>query len=152
MDKLKSFWGKVLNANGHAQVVSYSFWGVLIAGMLWDFCEGCIPHELLFVWGAISFIVLPVSIWGSRQAIKVTLLADMFLSAIVMMMYFMHQPHFVDQLIYNVKASGEFVKMEHSITEWFTSFALAWMTLHSAYLANLIHRQQLERVRFHHDL
>lgn len=83
-----------------------------------------------------------------KTALKAVLVADMALSAIVLAIYAMHEPHFVSTMVYNVKADGSYVKLEHSVTEWFTMAMLVWMTMHSAYLANLIQRQLLEEKRF----
>ena len=79
------------------------------------------------------------------------LVADMVLSAIVLSIYALHEPHYVSTMVYNVKADGTFIKLEHTVTEWFTAIMLVWMTAHSAYLANLLQRQELESRRFHND-
>lgn len=152
MNKLTSFVGKVLNANGPAQIVSYSFWGVLVAGMLWDYCDDCLPNALLASWGAVSALVLVSAIWLPRKATIALLWLDMVLSAMVLSIYAMHDPHFVSQITYNVRDNGEFMKVEGSITTYFTDAMLVWMTVHSAYLANLLYRQDLESRRFHNEL
>lgn len=152
MQKLSAFVGRCLNANGPAQIVSYSFWGVLVSGMMWDFCNDHLPNVLLAVWGLVSFGILPVAIWCSKTILKNLLLVDMFLSAIVLSIFTMHDPHYVSQMVYNVKASGEYVKLDHTISEWFNAAALVWMTLHSAYLADLLRRQILEMERFRNEL
>ena len=151
MTKLQSFIAKVASANGPAQIVSYSFWGVLVAGMLWDYCDGCLPNALLALWGGVSALVLVSCIWFTRKATMAFLVADMVLSAIVLSIYALHEPHYVSTMVYNVKADGTFIKLEHTVTEWFTAIMLVWMTAHSAYLANLLQRQELESRRFHND-
>lgn len=148
MQRLNLFWNKVKNANGQAQIVSYSFWGVLLAGMLWGFCTDHLPNTLLLVWGSVSAVSLPVAIWCSKRTLRYTLMLDMLLSAIIATTYFMHDPHYVTTLVYNVDASGHFQKVESDISMWFTEAALLWMIIHSAYLANLIQRQELESERF----
>jgi hypothetical protein len=147
LDKLLQFIDRVKSANGPAQIVSYSFWGVLIAGMLWDFCEKCIPQEMLIAWACISGCVLVSAIWFSRKITIYTLVADMVLSAVIMCIYFMHEPEYVSTMVYNVAADGTYKKLEHSVSEWFTALALLWMTFHSLYLANLLQRQELEHQR-----
>lgn len=149
MSKLSKFVSKVLNANGPAQIVSYSFWGVLVAGVLWDYCDDCLPNALLASWGGVSALVLVSAIWLPRKATIALLWLDMVLSAIVLSIYAMHEPHYVSQMVYNVAADGVFQKVELSITTYFTDAMLVWMTAHSAYLANLLQRQELESRRFH---
>ena len=149
MDALKSFIAKVANANGPAQIVSYSFWGVLIAGMLWDFCLGCLPQPLLALWGVVSVAVLLTSIWCPKKVTQSLLWADMVISAVVLSIIAMHDPH-VTKVMYAVTDSGEFVK--HEVSDAFTVIAVAWMTLHGAYLANLLQRQELEFKRMHNEL
>jgi len=136
-----------MTANGQAQIVSYAFWGVLLAGMLWNFCDACLPQELLAAWGLTSFATLPAAIWSTRRVLKVLLIVDMVLSAVILSIYVTHEAHYVSTMVYNVKASGEFVKIEQSVSEWFTEFAIIWVVLHSAYLANLFQRQELEMRR-----
>jgi hypothetical protein len=147
MNKPSTFWRKVMTANGQAQIVSYAFWGALLAGMLWDFCDECLPNWFLAIWGVVSFASLPVAIWGSRPKLKQLLILDMVLSSVVLSIYVMHEPHYVSQMIYNVKASGEYVKIEQTISDRFSELAIIWMMLHSAYLANLFQRQELELER-----
>jgi preprotein translocase subunit SecG len=147
---LKTFISKVINANGPAQIVSYSFWGVLVAGMYWDFCDDCVPNELLLAWGALSAAVLVASIWGTREHQKYLLISDMVLSAVIMCMILLHEPH-TATITYTVDASGTIlnkVVADSLVSEWFHVLALMWMTFHSLYLANLTQRQILERARF----
>lgn len=145
---LKGFTQKVLSANGPAQIVSYSFWGVLVAGSLWDFCNECLPNALLALWGGVSALVLVAAIWASKCVLKGVLVADMVISMIVLFMYGMHDPHYVSTMVYNVAQDGTFIKIEGDIEHGFTMAMLVWMVMHSAYLANLIQRQQLEQERF----
>lgn len=147
---LKEFIHRVLSANGPAQIVSYSFWGVLMAGMLWG--ASCVPKTILLIWGAVSLVVLISAIWFSKRATINLLWLDMFLSATVLAMYIMYTPEYVSIMVYNVKADGAFDKLELDVTQWFTDAMLIWMTLHSAYLANLFQRQELESRRFRNGL
>ena len=67
MEKLTQFIEKVRSANGPAQIVGYSLWGVILAGMLWDFDPTQLHQELLGLWGAVSLAVLLAAIWGSKR-------------------------------------------------------------------------------------
>lgn len=148
MSKLATFTSKVFNANGPAQIVSYSFWGVLLAGMLEDFCAKCLPNTILVPWGALSVLVLVSTIWWTPTITKNLIITDMALTAVVFAIVTTHDPH-ITKIMYTVQESGEFVK--EYVSEIFTSTALGWMFLHSAYLANLIQRQLLERERMRND-
>lgn len=152
MDKLKQFMDRVKSANGSAQIVGYSVWGVVLAGMLWDFDPDYLKQDLLLVWGLVSFSVLPIAIWCSKKALQFALVADMLLSMLVLSYYFMYDPEFATQMIYRVDDSGNFWKVEKGVSCIFTQAALLWSVIHSAYLANLIQRQELESRRFHNGL
>lgn len=145
MTKLKAFIKKVAGANGPAQILSYSFWGVLIAGMLWDFCNSCLPQPLLVVWSAASLVILASAIWCSKKTTMYALWIDMILSAVVLSIVAFHEPH-ITKIVYTVQDSGEFSKSH--VSEVFTIIALVWTTLHGAYLANLLQRQILEAEMF----
>jgi uncharacterized membrane protein len=152
MNKLLHFIDKVKSANGPAQIVGYSIWGVVLAGMLWDFDPDYLNQDLLFVWGVISFCVLPVAIWLKKSVLQAVLVVDMMLSAIVLSYYMMYDPEYATQMIYRVDNSGNYWKVEQDISCIFTQIALLWSVIHSAYLANLIQRQSLESRRFHNGL
>ena len=62
---LKGTYRKVMSANGPAQMLSYSFWGVLMAGMWSGLCGKCYPFELLLLWGCLSGSVAFITGWGS---------------------------------------------------------------------------------------
>ena len=152
MNKLLQFIGKVKSANGPAQIVGYSIWGVVLAGMLWDFDPDYLNQDLLFIWGVVSFTVLPVAIWCKKSTLQLVLVTDMLLSAVVLSYYMMYDPEYATQMIYRVDNAGNFWKVEQDISCLFTQIALAWSVLHSAYLANLVQRQNLEARRFHNGL
>lgn len=152
MNKFTAFLNRVNSASGEAQIFSYAFWGVIVAGVLWDYCDGCLPNELLALWGAVSGLALVSSIYMSKRATESLLWLDMAIGMVVLSIYALHEPHYVSTMVYNVKADGTFIKLDHSITEWFTMVMLVWMAAHCAYLANLLHRQQLEERRFKDEL
>lgn len=145
MSKLKAFSNSILNANGPAQILGYSFWGVLMAGMLWDFAPEALPQEGLAAWATISVLVLFASIWASKAFTKWMLVMDMFISAVVLSIVCHHDPE-VMRIMYTVQSDGHFIKSY--VSDYFTITALAWMVIHGAYLANLTQRQMLEQRRF----
>ena len=152
MDKLLAFRDKVLSANGPAQIVGYSVWGVVLAGMLWDFDPDQLYQELLAVWGGMSLLVLPLAIWGTRKQLQYALVFDMVLSMIVLSVYTMYDPEFATQMVYRVDDKGNFWKVEQEVSCIFTNIAILWSVAHSAYLANLFQRQELESRRFRSGL
>lgn len=149
MTKLSEFIRRVLSANGPAQIVGYSAWGVILAGMLWDFAPDYLHQELLLVWGAASFAVLPIAIWCSKRTLQYALMVDMVLSMVVLALYAMYDPQYATEITYRVDDSGMIGgKHMHDISCWFTQLGLFFMTTHSAYLANLTQRQIFEARRF----
>lgn len=148
MRKLKQFYKSIINANGPAQVLGYSFWGVLMAGMLWDFDPKELNHFLLSGWAAISVLVLLASIFCSKKITQDILLLDMVVSAVVLAIVAMHHDDMM-RVMYTVQSDGHFVKSY--VSHWFTVAGLCWMTVHGAYLANLLQRQRLESKRFNNE-
>lgn len=143
----------VLSANGPAQMLTYSFWGVLIAGMFYDYCDMCIPNELIIFWGALSAAITPAVMWLSKTWLKNILLLDFVVSAVIFMIFIMHEPHTTAPVYYSMGANGMSAAIRpsvdgHSVSDWFHASALIWMCLHALYLANLTHRQILEKRRF----
>lgn len=143
----------VITANGPAQMLTYSFWGVLIAGMFYDYCDMCIPNELIIFWGAISAIITPAVMWFRREILKNLLILDFVVSAIILAIFVMHEPHSTTPVYYSMGANGSVAAVRpttdgHSVSDWFHASALVWMCLHALYLANLTQRQILERKRF----
>ena len=145
MNKLKQFFNSVTNANGPAQIVGYSFWGVLMAGMLWDFDPKELYRELLSAWALISILVLLACIWCSKKVTQELMLLDMVISAVVLAIVVMHDTE-VERVMYTYSSDGHFVKT--MLSDWFTMAGLGWMVIHGVYLANLMQRQQLEMKRF----
>lgn len=148
MEKLKQFFKSIANANGPAQVVGYSFWGVLMAGMLWDFDPKQLYHELLCAWAVISVLVLFSYIWLSKKITQEFMLLDMVVSAIILSIVAMHDPE-VERALYTYGSDGHFVKT--MVSDWFTIAGLGWMVIHGAYLANLLQRQRMECQRFNDE-
>lgn len=148
---IKGTYDKVMAANGPAQMLTYAFWGVLMAGMFQGVCEMCIPNALLIAWGISSFLVIPTTIWLSKAHLRNILLIDSVFSAYIMVLFVMHQPHTTEFVYYSFSMDGHTAlntDTHSSLSEWFHFTALTWMTLHGIYLADLTNRQILEQKRF----
>ena len=149
---LRGTYDKVVTANGPAQLLTYSFWGVLMAGMLHGVCEMCIPNELLIFWGAVSAAVVPITIWCSQAWLRNILLIDAVTSCYIMMVMVMHEPHTIEPIYHSFGVEGmathRRTEAHGSLSEWFHVTSLIWMTLHALYLADLVNRQMLEQRRF----
>lgn len=150
---LKGTVNSVISANGPAQMITYAFWGILIAGMMYDYCDMCIPNELIIFWGMLSGLVVPAVIWFDRNILKIILVIDFLTSGIILSLFLVHEPHSITPVYYSMSANGMSAatrpSMEgHSVSDWFHASSLVWMCLHALYLANLTQRQILERKRF----
>lgn len=151
MSGLKVTYKKVMSANGPAQMLTYSFWGVLMAGMFQGVCDMCFPPELLLFWGTVSAAVVPITIWGSKGWLRNILLVDVVVSAYIMVVFLTHEPHTQGYVYYTLGSQGMEMAnrgQSHSLSDWFHASALIWMTLHALYLADLTNRQILEKKRF----
>jgi len=152
MTGLRKTYKQVSNANGPAQMLTYSFWGVIVAGMFFRVDPSCFPDWLIISWGVASAAVIPITVWGSKSLLKFILLIDTVLSAYVLTLLLMHTPH-TTEFVYSIataegRTSVTRGMVHHSISEWFHTLALVWMSFHSLYLANLTQRQILEKKRF----
>lgn len=151
MSGLKVTYKKVMSANGPAQMLTYSFWGILMAGMFQGVCDMCFPPELLLFWGTVSAAVVPITIWGSKDWLRNILLVDVVVSAYIMVVFLTHEPHTQEYVYYTLGSQGMEMASRgesHSLSDWFHASALIWMTLHAVYLADLTNRQILEKKRF----
>jgi hypothetical protein len=148
---LHNTYQKVMSANGPAQMLTYAFWGILMAGMFRGVCTSCFPDQLLLAWGAVSAAVVPITIWCSRSWLRNILLLDVVVSAYILVVFLTHEPHTVEFVYYTMSVNGMTPAESnepHSISDWFHASALIWMTLHAIYLADLTNRQILEKRRF----
>ena len=147
---VKNTYHRVMRANGPAQMLTYAFWGVLMAGMFHGVCELCFPPELLITWGLISFSVVPATIWCRPWVLRNVLLLDVVVSAYILIVFLRHEPHTVQSVYQVMTIDGMRVRDTggHSVSDWFHVSALIWMTLHAVYLADLTNRQILEKRRF----
>ncbi len=149
---LKGTLEKVRNANGPAQHLSCAMSGLIMAGMF----VGHVDEMLICIWGTMSILVAVATVWFSRVLLKYTLLADFFLSMVVLFQYMMYEAPKTMHPVYHVMtvdgmstASRPNDPMTMSIVDEVAhAAALVWLALWSLYLANLVHRQILERKRF----
>lgn len=150
---LKNTYNRVMRANGPAQMLTYAFWGVLMAGMFHGVDEKAYPAELLMFWGLVSASVVPITIWCSPWVLRNVLLLDVVVSAYIMVVFLTHEPHAVQNVYHVMTIDGMSIRdaSGHSMSDWFHASALIWMTLHATYLADLINRQILEKKRFSQD-
>lgn len=149
---IRGTYKKVVTANGPAQMLSYSFWGVLMAGMWLGLCNKCYPTELLTLWGAVSASIVPITVWGRTTWLRNVLLFDAVISAYIMVIFFLPEPHVVMHHVYYTNTATGMVPSKrvtgHSVSDWFHAASVIWMTLHAMYLADLTNRQILEKKRF----
>jgi len=78
---------KVRNANGPAQHLACAMSGLIMAGMF----VGHVDSMLICIWGTMSILVAVATVWFSRLFLKYTLLADFFLSMVVLFQYMMYE-------------------------------------------------------------
>jgi len=147
---VRGTYRKVMSANGPAQMLTYAFWGILMAGMFHGVCDMCIPDWLLICWAASSALIVPVTIWLSKAHLRNALLLDVIISAYIMVVFLLHEPHTTEFMYYtmSIDGMGQRDVGGHGLSEWFHIAALVWMTFHGMYLADLTNRQILEQRRF----
>lgn len=152
---IRGTYHKVMSANGPAQMLTYSFWGVLMAGMFSGLCEGCYTDELLLFWGAVSASVVPITIWAKPIWLRNILLVDVVVSAYILVLFLLPDPHMAMENVYYTSTATGMTEStrgsSHSISDWFHAVSVIWMTLHAVYLADLTNRQILEKKRFQND-
>lgn len=148
---LKGTIEKVRNANGPAQHISCSVTGLIIAGMF----AGIIHPWIIGAWAMMSVMVIIATIWLRRIHLMYVLLADFILSMVVMFQYLMYEkPTPMDPVYYTMTANGMSSATRPTMEMAMTSVetiahvaAVVWLSMWSLYLANLVHRQILERKR-----
>jgi hypothetical protein len=148
---IRSTYEQVRAANGPAQHIACAVWGVVVAGLF----VGMAPPCLLLTWAASSFLVLIAVVWLPRIWLKRALLLDFLLSVFVLVEYVTYEEP-PRQVYYTMTLSGMTLAqrpvMDHApIAAWFHSLAIITLCVWSLYLANLVHRQILERKRFFAD-
>ncbi len=143
---------KVRNANGPAQHLACAMSGLIMAGMF----VGHVNSHLICIWGTMSILVAVATVWFSRVLLKYTLLADFFLSMVVLFQYMMYEaPKAIHPVYHVMTADGMSTATRPNdpihmtmVDEVAHAAALIWLALWSLYLANLVQRQILERKRF----
>lgn len=150
---IRKTYHKVMRANGPAQMLTYAFWGVLMAGMFQGVCNDCISANLLLAWGLISASVVPITVWCNPVWLRNVLLLDVVVSAYIMVVFLTHEPHVAEPVYHIMTVDGMRTRdvAVHTLSDWFHASALIWMTLHAIYLADLTNRQILEKRRFSQD-
>lgn len=146
---------KVRTANGPAQHLACATCGIIMAGMF----VGHVDTMLICLWGTMSILVVFATVWLPRILLKYTLLADFFLSMVVLFQYMMYEEPKPMQPVYHVMtATGMHTAERPSVHMTMTTVdevahaaALIWLAGWSLYLANLVHRQILENKRFSND-
>ena len=149
MSGIASTYRSIRTENGTAQHIAISLVGFTYAGMF----SGMVPDEVLWAWVGTSVAVLIATVWLTRWWLKRALIADFFLSCCVLSFYMMHEPAPKGFVYYSRTAEQMKVHMpSHTpMTMWDEVShisACVMMALWSLYLANLVHRQMLERMRF----
>lgn len=142
----------IRSANGPAQHISCAVSGMILSGMF----LGMVEPIIVASWAAMSVVVLVATVWLPKVYLKYSLLTDFVLSMVVMFQYLMYEePKPMHPVYYSTTASGmtqvvrPTAEMSMSTIEAASHIAaLVWLSLWSLYLANLVHRQLLERKRF----
>lgn len=145
---LRGTYNAIRTANGPAQHIACSVVGITYAGMFYRM----VPDAILAGWVGTSVLVAIAVVWLNKKILMATLIADFVLSMLVLTFYLMHDPAPVGPIYYGLNA-GNMVRYsptenEMGIIEMFShGLATVIMAAWSLYLANLVHRQILERTR-----
>lgn len=143
---------RIRTANGPAQHIACSITGLIMAGMFVHLVDAWIVTS----WAALSVLVIVATIWMSRTVLKYVLLSDFVLSMVVCFQYLMYEPPKPAIMVYYSMTAEGMRSAVRPSTEMAMSFvetashvaAVAWLSVWTLYLANLVHRQILERKRF----
>lgn len=148
---LRGTYDKIRSANGPAQHIACSITGVILAGMF----TGMVNSWIILLWALMSVVVVVATIWLPRIYLKYALLADFVLSMVVMFQYLMYEePKPMVPVYYSLGTDGmraavrptSEMTMSHIETVSHVG-AVIWLSVWSLYLANLVHRQILDRKR-----
>jgi hypothetical protein len=153
---LRGTFHKVRTANGPAQHLACAVCGLIMAGMFVNH----VNTTLVCFWGGLSLAVILATVWMPRVLLKYTLLADFFLSMVVLFQYVMKPDPTVFTPVYHVMTASGMQQanrpthiLSMSMVEQYAHMAaLIWLALWSLYLANLVQRQILEHKRFLNDI
>jgi len=145
---LRGTYKAIRSANGPAQHIACSIVGITYAG----FCYKKITNPILIGWVLSSVLVAVSVVWLSKKILMATLLVDFVLSMMVLTFYLMHDPAPTGPVYYSMNLGGVArhapQEMSMNMVEMFShGLATVIMAAWSLYLANLVHRQILERTR-----
>lgn len=145
---LRGTYKAIRTANGPAQHIACAIIGISYAGMF--YCM--VPDAILAGWVGTSVLVAIAVIWLSKKILMASLIADFVLSMLVLTFYLMHDPAPTGPVYYSANLGGvaRYAPQEMSMNmiEMFShALATVIMAAWSLYLANLVHRQILERER-----
>ena len=145
---LRGTYNAIRTANGPAQHIACAVIGITYAGMF--YCM--VPDLILAGWVGTSLLVAVSVIWLSKKILMASLIADFVLSMLVLTFYLMHDPAPTGPVYYSANLGGVAryapQEMSMNIIEMFShGLASVIMAAWSLYLANLVHRQILERER-----
>lgn len=134
MNQARKVIDQIKNANGPAQHVTFAIWGMIMAGMYAGMGP---PNWMVSAWFIASLAMIPALLFLPKRLLQFIILADVFLTAIVLTLYMTHEP--VHHPMYTAV---------HSLWDNFSHIiGPIFMIFHGMYLADLIQRQQLERQR-----
>ena len=145
---LRGTYNAIRTANGPAQHIACAIVGITYAGMF--YCM--VPDPILIGWVLSSVMVAVSVVWLPKKVLMATLLIDFVLSMLVLTFYLMHDPAPTGPVYYSANLGGvaRYAPQEMSMNmiEMFShGLATVIMAAWSLYLANLVHRQILERTR-----
>lgn len=148
---IKGTINAIKSANGPAQHFALSITGLIMAGMFFEMVD----TRIVLLWAFSSFLVVFATVWLPRIALKYILITDFFLSMIVCFQYLMYEePKPMHPVYYSIGVNGmsqaarPTMEMSMSHVETVAHVvAVIWLSIWSLYLANLTHRQILERKR-----
>ena len=127
---LKGTYQSLRSANGKAQHLLLSIWGIIAAG---GFYAVGISDIHLIAWVLASFLVMYCTIWRGKWCLLWALRLDVIISAIILAEYL-------------------YIEWDTGISTlvFFTGRLAAGVILltHGLYLSNLVRRQMLEHRRF----
>jgi len=145
---LRGTYQAIRTANGPAQHLAAAIVGLSYCGMLYQM----VPNIILIAWAITSVSVAVSVVWFSKRILLVALLSDFVLSMLVLTFYLMHDPAPTGPVYYSANLGGvaRYAPQEMSMNmiQMFShGLATVIMAAWSLYLANLVHRQILERER-----
>ena len=145
---IRGTYDAIRYASGPAQHIACSIVGLTYAGMFVDM----VPNTILILWALLSVAVVVSVVWLPKIILKYALLADFVVSALVLSFYLLHKPKPPGFVYYSispgrVSSHAPGMTTMSLIDTMCHSAAVIIMACWSLYLANLVHRQMLEKQR-----